>query len=142
MRFVLDTDHISILQRKAGTGFVPLSLRMAAHPFDEFAVSIVSFHEQVIGSHAYINGARRPSDVIRGYAILGRVIREFTEMPVLLFDQTAAARFDDLASRRLRVATMDLRIASIALARGLILLTRNVRDFARVPGLVTEDWTW
>jgi tRNA(fMet)-specific endonuclease VapC len=95
----------------------------------------------VIGSHAYINGARKPSDVIRGYAILGRVIREFTGMPVLLFDPVAAARFDDLASRHLRVATMDLRIASIALARGLILLTRNVRDFGRVPGLVTEDRT-
>jgi tRNA(fMet)-specific endonuclease VapC len=41
----------------------------------------------------------------------------------------------------LRVDTMDLRMASIALSRGLVLLTRNAADFAKVPGLVIEDWT-
>jgi tRNA(fMet)-specific endonuclease VapC len=57
------------------------------------------------------------------------------------FDASASAVFDGLGSRRLRVNTMDLRIASIALSRGLVLLTRNSVDFARVPGLAMEDWT-
>ena len=141
MNFILDTDHISILQREMGREFVALSARMDGHPDDDFAFSIVSFHEQVLGGHSYVNKARSATDVIRGYMILGRVIDDFTRVPVLLFDSAAATVFDDLSSRRLRVATMELRIASIALARGLTLLTRNVRDFARVPGLVTEDWT-
>jgi tRNA(fMet)-specific endonuclease VapC len=34
----------------------------------------------------------------------------------------------------------DLMIASIALAHGPILVTHNVREFSRVPGLVVEDW--
>ncbi|MGH3939126.1 MAG: hypothetical protein ACRDTG_10930 [Pseudonocardiaceae bacterium] len=34
----------------------------------------------------------------------------------------------------------DLRIASITLARGLILVTRNVRHFQRVPDLTFENW--
>jgi tRNA(fMet)-specific endonuclease VapC len=44
-------------------------------------------------------------------------------------------------AQRVRLATMDLRIGAIAIASGLVLLTRNMRDFGRVPGLITEDWT-
>jgi tRNA(fMet)-specific endonuclease VapC len=53
----------------------------------------------------------------------------------------AIAMFDELRDQRVRVSTMDLRIASIAISCNLVLLTRNVRDFTKVPGLVTEDWT-
>jgi tRNA(fMet)-specific endonuclease VapC len=35
----------------------------------------------------------------------------------------------------------DLLIASIALPRGLTVVTHNVSEFGRVPGLKTEDWT-
>jgi tRNA(fMet)-specific endonuclease VapC len=35
---------------------------------------------------------------------------------------------------------MDLKIASIALANGATLLTRNTRDFQKVPGLQIENW--
>jgi tRNA(fMet)-specific endonuclease VapC len=60
---------------------------------------------------------------------------------VLPFDTAAISIYDTLRSQRVRIATMDLRIAATALSRGLTLLTRNVQDFRKVPGLVTEDWT-
>jgi tRNA(fMet)-specific endonuclease VapC len=60
---------------------------------------------------------------------------------VLPFDAAASAVFSGLTALRGKVGTMDLRIASIALSRGLIVPTRNTRDFTKVPGLVTEDWT-
>jgi tRNA(fMet)-specific endonuclease VapC len=73
--------------------------------------------------------------------MLGRVIRDFSSGPVLHFDSAAAATFANLTASRVRIATMDLRIAAIALTRGLILVTRNQVDFEKVPRLQIEDWT-
>ena len=60
---------------------------------------------------------------------------------VLATDDRAAAEFQRLHAMRLRVGTLDLRIAAIVLARGARLLTRNRTDFRRVHGLNAEDWT-
>jgi tRNA(fMet)-specific endonuclease VapC len=46
-----------------------------------------------------------------------------------------------LQAQKVGVALMDLRIASIALSQGLVLLTRNRKDFVKVPDLRIEDWT-
>ncbi|MFN4259177.1 MAG: type II toxin-antitoxin system VapC family toxin [Gemmataceae bacterium] len=42
---------------------------------------------------------------------------------------------------KLRIGTKDLQIAAIALAHQATLLSRNVADFAKVPGLKLKDWT-
>lgn len=141
MRFLLDTDHISILQRESGSEFATLASRVARHAPADLAFSVVSFHEQALGCHTYILRARSPAEVVRGYGMFARVIQNFAAAPVLPFDAAAAVAFGDLMSQRLRVGTMDLRIAAIAIARGLVLLTRNVGDFGKVPGLRTENWT-
>jgi tRNA(fMet)-specific endonuclease VapC len=36
---------------------------------------------------------------------------------------------------------MDLRIAAVAVAHDATLLSRNLSDFSKVPGLRAEDWT-
>ncbi len=141
MKFLLDTDHISILQRQTGPEFAALSAHLARQQTGDLAFSVVSFHEQVMGCHAYLNRSRTSGDLVRGYAMLTGVLRDFGGSLVLPFDAAAATAFDGLLAQRLRLATMDLRIAAIALSRGLTLLTRNVRDFGRVPGLATADWT-
>jgi tRNA(fMet)-specific endonuclease VapC len=141
VKYLLDTDHLSILQRMSGPEYATLSARIARVPPDDLALSIITFHEQVIGGHVYINRARNSADLVRGYAMLERLLRDFASLAVLPFDAAAAAVFDGLVAQRVRIGTMDLRIAAIALSRGLVVLTRNVRDFGQVPGLVTEDWT-
>ena len=141
MKFLFDTDHISILQRKSAPEFVALSVRIARESPADLAFSIVSFHEQVLGCHTYLSRARNPTEVSRGYGMLTGVLEDFGSAQVLPFDALAATTLNGLIAQGVRVASMDLRIACIALSRGLTVLTRNTRDFRRVPGLLTEDWT-
>jgi len=141
MRFLLDTDHISLIQFPAEPAYSIFRGHLTGYSPGDITCCIVSFHEQTGGAHAAINKARRPEDVVRGYERLGRVSEYYAAVTVLPFDAAAAEAFSGLTAIRSTVGTLDLRIASIALSRGLTLLTRNVRDFARVPSLVTEDWT-
>jgi len=141
LRYLLDTDHLSILQQQSGQEYLALAARLALHPPTDLGLSVVGFHEQVLGCHTYISRARGEQDVVRGYGMLGRLLSDYAAVPVVPFDAAAASTFTALTASRVRLATMDLRIAAVALARGLILLTRNARDFGRVPGLLTEDWT-
>ncbi len=73
--------------------------------------------------------------------MLAQILRDFAISPVLPFDAAAATVFDGLVAQGVQIERMDLRIASIALSRGMILVTRNARDFAKVPDLQIEDWT-
>ena len=141
MKYLLDTDHISFLQRRSGPEHAALAARIAQHSPADFAFSAVSFHEQILGAHTVIIRARTTADVVRGYTLLLEILQGFQASPVLPFDAGAAAVFDGLRAQRVRIATMDLRIAAIALSRGLTLLTRNVADFSQVSGLTTENWT-
>jgi tRNA(fMet)-specific endonuclease VapC len=139
--FLLDTEHIGIIQRHSQPQYGRLTQRMGQHSLTAFYAPIVSFHEQALGANNYINRARAAAGVIRGYEMLQLVLTDYVAMQVLPFDQAASDTFALLRTQGVRIGTMDLRIAAIALARGLVVLTRNLGDFRRVPGLTAEDWT-
>ena len=61
----------------------------------------------------------------------------FTRLP---FDRDAAALFLKLRKQGVRIGTMDLRIACIVMEHDAVLLTRNIKDFDKVPGLKFENW--
>ncbi|MGH2583877.1 MAG: type II toxin-antitoxin system VapC family toxin [Dehalococcoidia bacterium] len=67
--------------------------------------------------------------------------RYFCDNEVLPFDAVSAGIFRSLLEQWLRTGTQDLQIAAITLSHDAILVTRNRRDFERVPGLRIEDWT-
>ena len=47
----------------------------------------------------------------------------------------------NLQSNKIRIGTMVLKIASIAIANQAILVSRNIKDFEQVPDLTVQDWT-
>ena len=94
-----------------------------------------------MGWNAYISQAKEATSVVRGYERLQRVLSNFSEAQVVPFNNAAASVFDALREQRVRIGTMDLRIASITLAHDMTVLSRNLVDFNRVPGLTGENWT-
>jgi tRNA(fMet)-specific endonuclease VapC len=69
------------------------------------------------------------------------ILADFTIANLLPFDSEAAQIFSDLRKSGVRIGTMDLRIGAIARSRGFTVLTRNIVDFERIPGLSIDDWT-
>jgi tRNA(fMet)-specific endonuclease VapC len=64
----------------------------------------------------------------------------FSKFTVAPFDERAADQFDALRAAKIRLGTMELKIASIALVNQALLLSANRRDFEQVPGLRVENW--
>jgi len=60
---------------------------------------------------------------------------------VIGFDGESAAIFKQFRAEYPRLGTMDLKIAAIAISKGVILLTRNLSDFENIANLQIEDWT-
>lgn len=139
--YVLDTDHVGVLQRASGPEYMALSRRIARYSQIDFYVTIVSFHEQFLGWNAYIARAKGQLGTVRGYRRMEQILNDFSASQLLPFDEDAADQFDEFRRQRIRIGTMDLRIAAIAMVHQMTLLTRNLVDFQRVPNLTVEDWT-
>lgn len=104
-------------------------------------VTIVSFQEQVKGWLNLINSNGNSASIIWAYQGLSDVIKYFNQVTVLDFDENAYQIFQNLKSQSIRIGSQDLRIASIALAVNGIVVTRNQKDFSKIPNLIREDWT-
>lgn len=139
--YILDTDHLVVLQKRAGNEFDNLMQRLSTRAPTEFYTTIVSFHEQIGGWQQYIAKATSSNGVVRGYTKLAGILTDFSKTQLLSFTPAAADVFDDLRQQKVRVPTMDLRIGSIAIVNQMVVLTRNTVDFARIPNLIIEDWT-
>ncbi|KAA1261884.1 tRNA(fMet)-specific endonuclease VapC [Rubripirellula obstinata] len=75
------------------------------------------------------------------YRRLAALTETFQSIGLLKYDQAAADEFMRLRNAKVRIGTMDLRIASIALVNQMTVVTRNSVDFEQVPELKIEDWT-
>ncbi len=131
MIWVFDTDVVSVLLRsKVHT---PLHERIARTAIESQAVTSITVGEVSYGAAK----AGRPD-------LFDRAMAAFATMKVFPFDEAAAQVYGPLRARLekrgLPVAEADLRIGSIAVSRGAVLVTGNVRHFARIDGLKVENW--
>lgn len=139
---LLDTDHISILRYPENRRHAPLVERMESALDADFVTSIVTFEEQMRAWMAALRRAKRVPDEPEVYKRLGELVAFFGMWRLLPFDLEAATQFQRLRADKVRIGTMDLKIASIALANDALLLSSNLRDFEQVPGLQVEDWVY
>ncbi len=108
---------------------------------EEAATTIISYEEQMRGWMAYIARGKSIEQQLEAYQRLRRHLENYRQIPVLDFDKATADAFQQLRHARIRIGTMDLKIAAIVLSRGETLLSCNLADFTKVPGLKVEDWT-
>lgn len=140
--YILDTDHISQLEWLSSSPEAQrLHFRLARLKPEERITTIITFEEQMRGWMSYLAQARSLTQQVAAYRRLKGVLDRYLKITVLEFDEAASAEFQRLKQSRVRIGTMDLKIAAIALAHKATLLTRNLKDFDRVPGLRVEDWT-
>lgn len=77
---------------------------------------------------------------ISAYRELAELFTFFSGFHIALLDDSAIEEFARLKASRIRIGTMDLKTASIAIARNALLLSANRQDFEQVPGLRFENW--
>jgi tRNA(fMet)-specific endonuclease VapC len=131
--YLLDTDILSNLMKRAPAS--ALVARVARVPPEDQFTSSVTLGELLYGAH-------RSS---RTAALLERIEETLLpELPILPFDAAAARRYGELRAELERKGTpigdADTRVASIALSRGLTVVTGNERHFRKVSGLAIENW--
>lgn len=130
--YCFDTDVLSAVMRRDPP--MHLVRRLAATPPDEQATTAVTLGELLYG--AAKRGSRSLAARVRDLVTGALVVLPFDEPAAEVYGALRAS----LEAAGTRLAEPDLRIASIALAREVILVTGNVRHFKRVPGLEIEDW--
>lgn len=136
---VLDTDVLTIVQRRCGPAYQRLVDRLSAQPANTTWVTIISFEEQMRGWLEFVSRGK-PHELPARYARLQDLYEDFGTRTVLPFDNAASAVYAQLLGSRTRVGAMDLRIAAIVIARDELLSSQNLQHFRRIPGLRVEDW--
>jgi tRNA(fMet)-specific endonuclease VapC len=136
-RYVLDTDMLTLYQE----GHPSVCRHVEAHPSEELAVTVISIEEQLSGWFTMLRRTSDREQLAKIYQRLTDTTNFLARLNILSFSLPAIERFENLRAMRLNIGAMDLRIAAIALEANNGVVTRNLRDFRRIPGLSVEDWS-
>ena len=128
--YLLDTNTLIYAFRNAGA----VRQRIAATPDDAIALSTMNLFELEFGFSKSVDPTTQR----------GQLAELTTRFKVLDFDVDSARKAGQLKAflqaNGTPIGPYDLLIAGIALAHNRIVVTRNVREFSRVPGLRVDNW--
>ncbi len=136
MSYILDTDTLTHLMR----GNVQIARHIATHPVDDISISVITVEEQLSGWYDQLRKVSSHEEHAEAYRRLQETSKFLGRVNILPFTVSSIVRWEQLKKAKLNVRSMDLKIASIALEYQAIVVTRNIRDFSRVPGVKTENW--
>jgi tRNA(fMet)-specific endonuclease VapC len=129
MAYLLDTNAVIAVLNDTGA---PIGRRLRRHAPAEVFVSAIVLHE-------LFYGAFKSARVERNVAVVDGL--RFGTLEFGREDARAAGEVRALLAMRGKpIGPYDVLIAGQARARGMVLVTRNTAEFARVPGLSLEDW--
>ena len=135
--FILDTDHLTLLQHNHPT----VRARVLAANARDVAITLITIEEQPSGWYAKIRQAKKPKEIATAYAGFFETYETTKRLRVLPFSEMAVDRYLLLRKAHPRAGKMDLAIAAIALGEKAVLVTRNRQDFDTIEGLVLENWS-
>ena len=128
IRYLLDTDTVvDVLRARYG-----VARRLAELSPDDMRVSAMTVAELCYGALNSLDPARNQAEVNR----------LLDQIPVIRFGRAAAIQHARirLALRQQPIGAADMVIAATALAADAVVITGNMREFTRVPGLRVESW--
>ena len=130
MRYLLDTNVVSYLVRQPHGA---LARRIASLEPDSFAISVIVAAKLQYGMQR--RGSKQLTDQLE--AVLSAIKVVPLEPPADRHYGTIRAELERIGQP---IGQNDLLIAAHARALGATLVTNNLREFRRIPGLKVEDW--
>src|SRR5712692_5953944 len=132
-----DTDILTEIL----SGNPAYATRIAQVPREEQAAPIVAIEEISRGRLNVIRQAEAGKarvTIEKAYDLFEQTLDPVREVKVLSFTQKAESLLKEWCKKRVKGSTHDLRIAAACVVSSATLVTRNRRDFERVPGLSVE----
>ena len=131
MNYLLDASICVLLIRQKSPQVLT---RLTGHPITDIGISAMTVAELQYG----VQKSSRPA---QNQQALDQFLLPLT---IIAFDENDAVAYGqiraNLEAQGLPTGALDTLIAAQAVQHDLILVTNNVREFARVPGLAIEDW--
>lgn len=117
--------------------------RASAIPIAEQCLPVIVLEEIMRGRLNIIRQAEAGRGAISlsgAYEFFEETFKDFRRIHVLSYTSQAESLYQEWRGQGIRIATHDLRIAALCVAHSATLISRNRRDFEKVPGLSVEFW--